>query len=523
MANSNFKVRTGLSIGENVSISDTGVCVGFTTLDTGNLEFTGNSIISTNTNGDIILQPNGVGDVDLVADTVVVGDANATATITTNGTGNLVLNTNAGTNAGSITLVNGTNGNITIEPNGVGNISTGRNYLRGPIRNSGTQGRGNIWELLAASTPSGQHQGISLDNSGDTARFGAAVLRTYSNVAGGRSRIILERGRFTGTPATTAPVLNGDFLGEVAVTGTSSNGWINDNVAVVPGFFGFTANENWSTNTNLGTNFSLTLAPNATTIASAANLISVLALNPQAAIHRADAFTFRQGRTGTADLMTIDVNGNVAITGDLRVNGNDIRSSDNTSQIVMSAAGATLELRGNNIQLENAAGSALTSAAVSYTRTYGEFAYIDPAGFAIAAQNTIYAMPLDTTLASSGTSISDTSRINIAVAGWYKIIISLQATLTVSNQPGQFDFWLRKNGADVANSKTQVDLLKDQKSVVSMDWLVNSDGDDYWEIVYVGTTANYADIDFPTIAATTTPYVSPVAPALLVNVIPAGM
>ncbi len=101
--------------------------------------------------------------------------------------------------------------------------------------------------------------------------------------------------------------------------------------------------------------------------------------------------------------------------------------------------------------------------------------------------------------------------------------MSLQSTLTVTNQPGQFDFWLRKNGVDVANSKTQVDLLKDQKTVTSMHWLVESDGNDYWEIMYVGTTANYADIDFPTIAATTTPYVSPVAPALLVNVIPVGM
>ncbi len=180
-------------------------------------------------------------------------------------------------------------------------------------------------------------------------------------------------------------------------------------------------------------------------------------------------------------------------------------------------------LNADTFTLNNSAGTALTSANVNYTRTYGEFAYTNAAGFAIAAQNTIYAMPLDTTLANSGTSISNTSRINIAVAGWYKIIISLQATLTVSNQAGQFDFWLRKNGADVPNSKTQVDLLKDQKSVISMDWLVNSDGDDYWEIVYVGTTTNFADIDFPTIAATTTPYVSPVAPALLVNVIPAGM
>jgi hypothetical protein len=198
-----------------------------------------------------------------------------------------------------------------------------------------------------------------------------------------------------------------------------------------------------------------------------------------------------------------------------------IGTTTNYSALALDSSDAYL--RSNNIYFQNNNSVALTSANINYTRTFGEFAYTNAAGFAIAAQNTIYTMPLDTTLNNSGVTIANTGDININVAGWYKIIMSLQITLTVSNQPGQIDFWLRKNGVDVANSKTQVDLLKDQKAVISMDWLVNSDGNDYWEIVYVGTSANYADIDFPTIAATTTPYVSPVAPALIVNVIPAGM
>jgi hypothetical protein len=78
--------------------------------------------ITNGVNGNISLTPNGTGDVQLVADTVQVGDAAATATITTNGAGNLVLNTNAGTNSGSITIANGVNGNISLTPNGTGNI-----------------------------------------------------------------------------------------------------------------------------------------------------------------------------------------------------------------------------------------------------------------------------------------------------------------------------------------------------------------------------------------------------------------
>ena len=53
----------------------------------------------------ITLTPNGTGDVQLSADTVVVGDSNADATITSNGTGNLILNTNSGTNSSSLTIV----------------------------------------------------------------------------------------------------------------------------------------------------------------------------------------------------------------------------------------------------------------------------------------------------------------------------------------------------------------------------------------------------------------------------------
>lgn len=157
----------------------------------------------------------------------------------------------------------------------------------------------------------------------------------------------------------------------------------------------------------------------------------------------------------------------------------------------------------------------------NYDKVYGEFAYTNAAGFGFAAQNTIYTMPLDTTFQSSDISISGTGTITFAKAQLAKIIISLQSTMT-TNSVGQFDFWLRKNGSDVANSKTQVDLLKDQKSVIAMDWMVDAAASDYYEIVYASASANYANIAFPTIAATTTPFVSPVAPALIVNIIPVG-
>jgi hypothetical protein len=191
----------------------------------------------------------------------------------------------------------------------------------------------------------------------------------------------------------------------------------------------------------------------------------------------------------------------------------------NIDGLTLTTAAATL--KSNTIAFQDTTGTSLTGDKLTYTRTYGEFAYTNAAGFNIPLINTIYAMPLDTTNYSSGITTSSTSRVNINISGTYKLIMSLQAAMT-TNSVGTFDFWLRKNGSDVANSKTQVDLLKDQKSVIAMDWMVQSNGSDYFEIVYASSSINFANISFPTIAATTVPYASPLGPALLLNVIPVG-
>jgi hypothetical protein len=88
-----------------------------------NITISGNTISSTDTNGNITLAPNGTGDVQLDADTIRVGDSGANVTITSNGAGDLILNTNSGTNSGSITIEDGANGNIALAPNGTGQVT----------------------------------------------------------------------------------------------------------------------------------------------------------------------------------------------------------------------------------------------------------------------------------------------------------------------------------------------------------------------------------------------------------------
>ena len=93
--------------------------------------------ITSASSADIDIIPNGTGDVNLGADTIQMGDNNADATVTTQGTGDLILNTNNGTNAGNVTLLDGANGNINLAPNGTGEIVVGSGSAAGDITSSG--------------------------------------------------------------------------------------------------------------------------------------------------------------------------------------------------------------------------------------------------------------------------------------------------------------------------------------------------------------------------------------------------
>lgn len=116
-------VDGGVGIAENLNVG--GV------INVDNLRLDTNTLSSTNSNGDIVIAPNGTGDIQLDSDTVRIGDNNANATLTTNGTGDLVLNTNSGTNTGSITIADGANNDITITPNGTGKLVLNNPYING--------------------------------------------------------------------------------------------------------------------------------------------------------------------------------------------------------------------------------------------------------------------------------------------------------------------------------------------------------------------------------------------------------
>jgi len=90
------------------------------------------NIATSNSNNPINLKPHGTGH-------VVVGNGSATGKITSNGAYDLILDTNSGTNSSSIAITDAANGNISFIPNGTGEIVVGSGSASGKITSSGTQ------------------------------------------------------------------------------------------------------------------------------------------------------------------------------------------------------------------------------------------------------------------------------------------------------------------------------------------------------------------------------------------------
>lgn len=211
---------TGINGESNLTFD--GTTLGVTgVIDIDNLRLDSNTISSTNSNGNIVLAPNGTGDVQIDADTLRVGDTNALATITTNGTGNLVLNTNGGTNSGSITIQQGANNDIILEPNGNGQIQA----------SSGGNARGtNAIDLQIA------RGGNNANVAGGTlsALIGGLANRTtnsYSFVGGGNNNI---NNGFSGSIIGGGSNSLGSFSNST-ICGGSSNTVNGDYSAIIGG------------------------------------------------------------------------------------------------------------------------------------------------------------------------------------------------------------------------------------------------------------------------------------------------
>jgi len=105
-----------------------------------------------------------------------------------------------------------------------------------------------------------------------------------------------------------------------------------------------------------------------------------------------------------------------------------------------------------------------------------------------ANTTTAYAVYLGNTTFSNGVSVTDNSRITVAVDGVWNLQFSLQIK-NVSNDGQDFDIWVRKNGVNVddSNSRFHVPARKSSGSpshiVAAMNFFVDMVAGDYVEIV----------------------------------------
>ena len=117
---------------EVISVSD---LLDLETFD--NISISGNTISSTNSNGDINLAPNGTGDVVLDTDLIKVGGGSEVGVVTSNGAYDLTLETNSGTTSSKITITDAANGDVSVIPNGTGELVIGSGSASGKITSSG--------------------------------------------------------------------------------------------------------------------------------------------------------------------------------------------------------------------------------------------------------------------------------------------------------------------------------------------------------------------------------------------------
>ncbi len=135
------------------------------------------------------------------------GGTNANYTITTNGTGDLTLSTNAGTNSGTITILDGVNGNITVAPNG-----TGLTAITNLEYNEYVHALGTTSGTITPNAANGNVQTVTLN--------GNLTLSAFASPVSGQTITFIITQDATGSRTLTSTML---FAGASKTLSTAAN------------------------------------------------------------------------------------------------------------------------------------------------------------------------------------------------------------------------------------------------------------------------------------------------------------
>ena len=396
------------------------------------------------------------------------------------------FNTALGANAGN-SLTSGTN-NVSIGHDAGTQISTGTNnvFIGFQAGDTLTTGANNIAigaQAMCAATAAVNNLAI-----------GFAALG-YGGAGSGNTALGLSAGAnvTTGTNNTFISQNAGDAI----TTGSC-------NIAI--GYNSLTTATTVSGNVAIGNN-ALALATGATNVAVGTSAGCAIT-------------------TGTTNLLVGNTAGDAITTGSNNTILGDIAGSTTLANNLILAAGTTVKLQVNEngavgvgtTPTYGTAGQVLKSAGTAAapawsSALYGAFSSsVTQTNVGGASGN---AVTLDTTASANGFSIVSGSQITATTAGVYNIQISLQVEKTDAGTDAM-EIWFKKNGANIANSNTNIELKGGgAKELFALNLVEPLTAGQYLEVWWYSADVN---AQLTAVVAGTRPAI----PSAIITVVPVG-
>lgn len=130
--------------------------------------------------------------------------------------------------------------------------------------------------------------------------------------------------------------------------------------------------------------------------------------------------------------------------------------------------------------------------------------------------NTPIAMSADTQDLSNGIVVIDGSKFTVSSGGTFNIQFSAQ--VVQGSNSALMAIWFRKNGTDIAESATQLDLQNNTSYVFALNFLTELNANEYIELWWASNSSNTKLEHFPALTTPSDPYDRPSIPSLIVTV-----
>jgi hypothetical protein len=167
----------------------------------GDLDVNGFDITSAS-NADVDIAPNGTGNVVLKTDLVSIGGGSEVGHVSSNGAYDLKLDTNSSTNSSNITITDAANGDVTVNANGSGNfVVQGNSTQAGKIKIYEDTDAGSNYASLTVGSLS-EDTAYTLptalpSTSGDVLASTDAGVMSWTTISGGQSWQAVKTSGFT--------------------------------------------------------------------------------------------------------------------------------------------------------------------------------------------------------------------------------------------------------------------------------------------------------------------------------------